>query len=301
MLGNTVAQYLYLDSRGTMMQAIRPNGSAFCVALGRMASLALANLKRIEMETREERIRADLAAAAIAQKFIMPQRVTEHGPFHCIGESRAGQYVGGDFFDVIPLPENKLAVAVGDVTGKGIAASVLMTATQGFLHASLLQHADPGRAINALNTFVQPRKPESKFVTMWVGVFDADAGTLRYVDAGHSYALLRRASGAKFEQLNKGVGLPVGLDESGNYRVETIPFTPGDEMIVVSDGIVEQFGIVPRMDGTMAKEQFDIAGLEQAMKSSGDDRVQDLFAAVVAHAGSNQLSDDATAVLVRFR
>jgi hypothetical protein len=65
-----------------MAQGLRPNASAFCVALSRIASLALANLKRIEMEKREERIRSDLAAAAVAQKWIMPQRVTAHGPAH---------------------------------------------------------------------------------------------------------------------------------------------------------------------------------------------------------------------------
>ena len=61
----------------------------------------------------------------------------EHPPFRCTGESRAGRHVGGDFFDVISLSDGRLAVAMGDVTGKGIPASVLMTATQGFLHASL--------------------------------------------------------------------------------------------------------------------------------------------------------------------
>ena len=106
MLGPIVAAYLYLDSRGTLMQSLRPNASSFCVALGRMASLALANLKRIDMEKRAEQMRVDLAAAAVAQKWIMPQRDTNHGPFHCIGESRPGQMVGGDFFDIIPLSTN---------------------------------------------------------------------------------------------------------------------------------------------------------------------------------------------------
>jgi serine phosphatase RsbU (regulator of sigma subunit) len=296
-----VAAYLYLDSRGTLPQALRPNASAFCVALGRMASLALANLKRMETETREERLRADLTAAAVAQKWIMPKRHNDHGVFHVIGESRPGAYVGGDFFDIIRLPDGKLAVALGDVAGKGVSASVLMTATQGFLHASLLQHADPVRAIDALNRYVQPRKPESKFVTMWCAVFDPNARNVRYVDAGHSYALVRRGATGAIENLNKGAGLPVGLDESGDYKVETATIGPGDEVIVVSDGFVEQYGIVPRMDGTMGKEQFEITGVEQAMKNTSADCVEDLFAAVVSHAGTNQLSDDATAVVVRWR
>jgi diadenosine tetraphosphate (Ap4A) HIT family hydrolase len=78
MLGSTVAAYLYLDSRGTMMQQLRPNASAFCVAIGRMASLALANLKRIEMEKREARMKAELDAAAAAQQWILPKRHESH-------------------------------------------------------------------------------------------------------------------------------------------------------------------------------------------------------------------------------
>jgi serine phosphatase RsbU (regulator of sigma subunit) len=302
MLGTTVAAYLYLDSRGTMMQQLRPNASAFCVAIGRMASLALANLKRLDMEKREERIKIDLAAASVAQKWIMPSRSSCYGPFECTGESKPGQYVGGDFFDIIELSSNRLAVAVGDVAGKGIAASVLMTATQGFLHACLEQNGgDVGRAVTELNKFVKPRRPESKFVTMWVGVLDAEKRTISYVDAGHSYALLRRADGTTFEQLQEGHGLPVGLDEAGDYAAATAPFNPGDELVLVSDGIIEQHGLVQREDGSLSKEQFEVSGVRRAMSNAGADLVEDLFAAVVAHAGTTNLADDATAVLVKFR
>jgi phosphoserine phosphatase RsbU/P len=285
MLGTTVAAYLYLDSRGTMMQALRPNASAFCVALGRIASLALANLKRIEMEKREEKIRLDLAAAAVAQKWIMPDRTSCHGVFACLGESKPGQYVGGDFFDIIAISPTRLAVAVGDVSGKGVAASVLMTATQGFLHACLLENGgNPGDAVTKLSNFVRPRRPESKFVTMWVGVFDAEAGTIKYVDAGHSYALLHRAG-----------------DDTGEYAAAEIEMKPGDEVMIVSDGIVEQFGLVQGESGTISKQQFEIEGVQRSISGSGEDPVADLFAAVVAHAGTTQLSDDATAVLIKWR
>jgi sigma-B regulation protein RsbU (phosphoserine phosphatase) len=189
---------------------------------------------------------------------------------------------------------------VGDVTGKGITASVLMTATQGFLHASLLAHGEVAHAVDQLNRFIQPRRPESRFVTMWLGVFDVANKTLTYVDAGHSFAILRRADG-RFEQLNKGAGLPVGLDEAGDYRGETIAVQSGDQIMVVSDGIIEQFGIVPKPDGTMSKRQFQMEGLQEVMSQVSQDIVQDVFAAVIAHAGTDQLSDDATAVLVKWQ
>jgi serine phosphatase RsbU (regulator of sigma subunit) len=298
MLGPTVAAYLYLDSRGTLLHTIRPGASAFCVALGKMASLALANLKRVEMERREAALRAELAAAAAAQKWIMPKREGRFGTFSTIGESRAGQYVGGDFWDIIPLSDTRLAVAVGDVSGKGVSASVLMTATQGFLHAALQEAKDLGAAVTDVNRFVNPRRPESRFVTMWVGMFDSEAGTLSYVDAGHSYALLKRKDGT-FQQLDEGGGLPIGVDEDAQYHAEQVQISAGDVVVVVSDGIIEQFGIVSA-DAGPSRKQFEVEGLQKSISQPAADEVAELFKAVVAHAGSEHLSDDATAVLVRW-
>jgi serine phosphatase RsbU (regulator of sigma subunit)/pSer/pThr/pTyr-binding forkhead associated (FHA) protein len=300
MLGNTVAAYLYLDSRGGMPgQALRRNASAFCVALGRIGSLALANLKRIDMERRQAAIESDLKAAAAAQKWILPKRENKFEAFHCIGESRPGQYVGGDFFDIIDLGEGKLAVAVGDVSGKGVAASVLMTATQGFLHAALKESRDPGRAVTEVNRFVNPRRPENKFVTMWVGVFDARAGTLSYVDAGHSYATIKNPDGS-FTPLDTGGGLPIGITEDGVYAAETVALSPGACAMIVSDGIIEEFGVVERSDGSVEKSQFQMDGLRRAMSASnaGDDYVANVFKDLIDYAGTDHLADDATAVWI---
>lgn len=293
-LGTTVAAFLYLDSRGTLTQTVRPTATSFCVALGKMASLAFANLKRVEMEKRDAAMRAELAAAATAQRWIMPRREGKFGAFRTIGESKPGQYVGGDFFDIIQLDPHRVAVAVADVSGKGVAASVLMTATQGFLNSSLRECANLGEAVTHLNQFVNPRRPENRFVTAWVGVFDSNTNTLSYVDAGHSYALLQRADG-NFEQLDKGGGLPIGVMEDYQYTAETIELRNGDQVAVVSDGIVEQ-----PAPGGGDRDQFEVAGLQRTMAGKPADTVAALFAAVIAHAGSDKLADDATAVLVKF-
>src|SRR4051812_37082898 len=99
MLGDTPAAYLYLDARGSAPVVLRPAATEFCVALGRIASLALANLKRIDIERRQALMETELEAAAIAQRWVMPRRVNRVGPYQITGESRPGQYVGGDFFD----------------------------------------------------------------------------------------------------------------------------------------------------------------------------------------------------------
>jgi serine phosphatase RsbU (regulator of sigma subunit) len=294
MLGGSAAMFLYLDSRGSMLQPLRPNASAFCVALSRIASLALANLKRVEIEKRQSQLDAELTAAAAAQKWIMPKRQMTFGLLRTIGESRPGQFVGGDFFDVIPLDGDRLAVSVGDVSGKGVSASVLMTATQGFLHAALQQFNEPGAAVTRLNCFIAPRRPASKFVTLWVGVIDPQAQTLSYVDAAHSYALLKRSDGT-IRQLDEGDGLPIGVMDDGEYVAVTVPFTPGDELLIASDGIVEQPSAASSND---ARVQFEVDGMRDVLGEPAEDVVATTFERLIVHAGTDKLADDATVVWV---
>ncbi|MDB5299367.1 MAG: sensor protein, partial [Phycisphaerales bacterium] len=206
---------------------------------------------------------------------------------------------GGDFYDVIPLDEHRLAVAVGDVSGHGIAASVLMTASAGFLHAAIQESGDPGLAVTRLNRFVSPRRPMDKFVTLWVGVFDLRERVLRYVDAGHGYALLAEGESA-MRRLNEGEDYPVGVNEQAVYEATTIPLPASGRALLISDGLVEQPGA--SFDQSGRQTQFALAGVEGVMGkiAAGDDAVAALFEAVVRHAGQPALADDATAVLVEW-
>jgi sigma-B regulation protein RsbU (phosphoserine phosphatase) len=244
---------------------------------------------------------SELSAAAAAQRWILPKRESALSGFTVTGESRPGAYVGGDFFDLIVLSDTKLAVALGDVTGHGIAASVLMTASQGFLHAALQEHADAARAVSDLNRFVNPRRSDDKFVTAWVAVFDSVAKTISYVDAGHGYALMLNPD-QTVTMLAEGDGLPIGLFADAEYKSVTKPLEPGGRALVISDGLVEQYGTVHHDDGTSANEQFNIGRIERVMVETPPeaDPVTALFDAVFKHAATPHLQDDATAVLVKW-
>ena len=325
LLGETPALYLYLDRRGeppagaanvTLAGTVGRSTAAdpaeepaadeahvvpFCAALSKIASLALSQLKRLDMERRAAQLDADLEAAAAAQRWILPARESAAAGLRITGESRPGRGVGGDFFDTLDLGGGRLAVALGDVSGKGVAAGILMTATQGYLNALLGGGASPAAAARRLTGFVNPRRPANRFVTLWVGLFDRDAGTLTYVDAGHGLAVLSRASanGGGCHELSGGGGLPIGIDADAEYEELVVPFAAGDAALIVSDGIVEQ-----PAEGNVFGER-DEFGLDRTRDvlcaAMGDgDPVAAVFAAVVRHAGTDQLADDATAVLVRW-
>lgn len=303
-VGAAVAGYLYFDNRGASEATRRStdDSSEFAIGLGRLAAMAMANQMRMELDRRLARVEADLDAAAEAQRYILPRRSGRFGAFWYVGESRPGQRIGGDFFDVIPLRDGRLAVALGDVSGKGVPASVLVTATQGFLHAALLESGDPAQAANALNAYVNPRRPEDKFVTVWVGVIDAESGRLTYVNAGHGYALVRRSDGVIEAAAEEG-GPPVGIVADLRYTPVTTVFSPGDRLIVYSDGVYEQ-PAAPERSGSGTRgpvRRFGEAGVRGCLAALGlqDDIVTGLFTALESFSGGPRLEDDATVVEVR--
>ncbi|MCH6552066.1 MAG: FHA domain-containing protein, partial [Planctomycetes bacterium] len=145
-VGTSVSAYLYLDNRGEEA-AVQPDAASFCQMLGRMCGLSLANLKRAELQKRQDQIVAELAAARDAQELIMPpERGTVNGLTYAM-RMLPGSFVAGDLFDVVGLDGGRVAVCVGDVTGEGIGAAVLMASVQAHIHASLLRYGDPAAAL----------------------------------------------------------------------------------------------------------------------------------------------------------
>jgi serine phosphatase RsbU (regulator of sigma subunit) len=183
------------------------------------------------------------------------------------------------------------------VSGKGVAAGVLMTATQSFLHSQLTEEPDLSQVARDLNNYINPRRPSNRFVTLWIGVFDRDKARLTYIDAGHGLGMMVEAGG-DCSELTSGGGPPIGVMEDAEYPAATVPLGAGDAVLIVSDGIVEQ----PANGMTFEdRDEFGMSRTKQVIcRSIGTpDPVAAVFDAVVAHAGTTRLADDATVVLVR--
>jgi serine phosphatase RsbU (regulator of sigma subunit) len=287
---------------------------AACRRLSQWAGQQLERLRRNEMVEQVRVVDSEHARAGEAQRMLFPAERLETGPFVCRGECRPGGHLSGDLYDIVPLPNDRVAIFLGDVTSKGVVASVLMAAVQGYLRAALESDADPDpmRVVRALNAYVCPRVPGGTFVTLWVGVLDAQNSTLSFVDAGHSYAVLLRPDGSHvpLSASSGGGGMPVGISANETYDRDTMPLMPGARVIAFSDGFVEQIGhpysspTDGPSDTTCAPEPqhftFQRACQVLADTRDSDDEIAALFAAVESHAGMRQLEDDATVVSVRF-
>lgn len=303
LIGRAAVGYLYLDHRqsdGSSGHATEEEAQ-FAVAIGRLTALAWANLRRQEMQLRTERIDTEIKIAVATQRLVLPAGRVTRGPFQCLGESRPGSdMLSGDFFDIIPVGDHDAAVVLGDVCGKGVAASIWTTAAQGFLRASLRTSRDLADIVSGLSRYMQERSEHGMFMSLWIGLFDAEQQQLSYVDAGHGYALLLSGQppAVQLNRLADAGGPLIGIEDTAEYEQATADFTPGQRVLVVSDGITEQLN--PAANDR--KHQFGIEGVLTAaagVRSPGKE-LDAIYDAVTAHAQGKALSDDATVVLVQY-
>lgn len=288
-LGGSVAGYLYFDARG-QESPVHPEAAGFCQAISRMCGMALANLKRAELERRQQRLDADLHTAREAQQLIMPPPEGQAGALRYALRNKPGRTVAGDLFDLVHLPGNRVAVCIGDVCGESIGAGILMAITQAFLHAALLRHEDAALALNAVNDYLTARCAPGRFITMWVGILEPD-GRLSFVDAGHGHWLLTRA-GATPERIRTPGGIPLAIEPGYRYKPEQLLLQPGDRLLLFSDGMYEQ--------RSPTGEQFGQQRIIDLLSKSDavDKDVSGLFDAVQRFACTDMLDDDATAASI---
>jgi len=289
MLGGAPEAFLYLDAR-QHERRLPADAAGFCQAIAQISGLALANLRRADLEQRQRRITEDLAAARDAQQALMPGPSGIVGVARYVLAARPGRYVAGDLMDVFALPGDRTAVLLGDVVGKGVAAAVRMSAVQTCLRLHLESGRDPAAALAETGRFVSERFGHGSFVTCWLGVLDRAGGVVRYADGGHGLAFRLGPDGTILATLDEGGGMPLGVEADESYAMAETPLGPDDRLLVVSDGAVEQIDA-----GDVA---FGTTGLARALEDSRtpETDVGRLTEAVLGHAGPAGLADDLTIV-----
>lgn len=283
----SVVACLYLDARGAESR-VRADAMDFCVALARLSGLAFGNIQRRRMHDRQREMEEELGAARRVQELLVPQSGEAAGVRFRV-HVQPGQFVAGDLFDVVPLRDGRVAVCIGDVTGHGAGAGILMAAAQAFLNSALLGEGDPARAVAATSRYIVRHARVGKFASLWVGVFDKASSKVTIVDAGHGHCLLVDG-GRAARRLDAAGGQMLGVDADGSYESVTIDLPPGSRLLLFSDGIIEQ----PGPGGA----RFGMDRLIQGLKDPGTDDPKRIIHAVEAFAGTKRLDDDATAAWV---
>ena len=250
----------------------------------------LVRQQEAEAATRQ-RFEQELEVARLIQQNFLPKQLPELAGWQVAAYYRPAREVGGDFYDVIPLPGGKVGFVIGDVTDKGVPAALVMAATRSVLRASAQRLVDPGEVLERVNEHLCPDMPEKMFVTCLYGVLDPASGHFRFANAGHDLPYVKTADGSVELRAR---GMPLGLMPGMPYEEKEMVLAPGDSLLLHSDGVVEAHD----PQGAM----FGFPRLKEAVAQypGGGELIDRVLADVQAHTGPDaEQEDDITMVTLQ--
>jgi serine phosphatase RsbU (regulator of sigma subunit) len=206
-----------------------------------------------QLNLMRQSIEQELRMAREIQQALLPKILPELPDYDVAAYYQPAREVGGDFYDFLDLEDGRLGLIVGDASGKGIPAALLMATTRGMLLAGAQISDSPSEVLERVNNTLYPEIPPNMFVTCLAALLDSRTGRLDYANAGHDPPYLRHADGVS-EEL-RATGMPLGLMPNMSYEQKEITLEPGESVLLYSDGLVEahdprreMFGF-PRMQG----------------------------------------------------
>jgi len=241
--------------------------------LASVAAIRVENTRLIEARLERERLERELALASEIQ-----QRFQPAAPPHIVGYELQGisfpcYEIGGDYYDFIERKDGRLVIALGDVSGKGTAAALLMSSLHAAVHAQAGSHDSLVATISAVNRYLADNIPANRFVTLFYAELDPESGSLAFLNAGHNPPLIVHSAGT-VEQLASG-GLPLGIKPDAEYREGRTQLQPGDVLVIYSDGVTEavsptgeEFGPTRLYEVVSRNIEASAAGIRDRIESS---------------------------------
>ncbi|MGA6980741.1 MAG: GAF domain-containing SpoIIE family protein phosphatase [Candidatus Sulfotelmatobacter sp.] len=251
-------------------------------------AVAIYNASRFQSErTEREAMNREAQEARAIQQALLPKSSPYVPGFAISGLSIPASAVGGDWYDFIPFADGRWGLVLADVSGKGTAAALLMSATRGMLRSLAEACSTPAEVLTKLNSLLVEDFPAGRFVTLVYAVLDPASRTVTFASAGHLHPLLVDESGARF--LDTERGLPLGLS-CGDYSQTTVALSPGSRLVFYSDGISEAVN--------QSEEEYGLDRLVQDVMCPRASAIS-ILDDVRAYANGVPLRDDASVVFVK--
>ena len=253
----------------------------------------------VENRAERDRLQAEFSVARRAQQHMLPDAPPPVPGVNISAVCHPSKDVGGDLYDFLALPEDKVGVVVADVSGKGVPASLYMTLTKGLLDSVSEYKTDPGEILREVNRHLYDVCRRKTFVTMFLGVIDPGRRTLSYARGGHNPTIIHRAAERKTWMLKSpgmGLGLNSGKIFDRSLKVETVRLEPGDKLFFYSDGITEAMNAKRDEYG----EDRLMAMAENTNGLNAEQSRDAVMADVAEFLGSVQPQDDQTLVVLQI-
>jgi serine phosphatase RsbU (regulator of sigma subunit) len=254
-----------------------------------------AALREAALQRKLERMNHDLGIARSIQQGLLPRQSPELANFEIAGWNQPADQTGGDYFDWQALPDGRLAISLGDVTGHGIGPALVTASCRAYARASFLAGGDPAAVLERLNQLLTDDLPPDRFVTYAVALLDPVRSKLQLLSAGHGPILWYRLAMDEIRSLD-AQGIPLGLIPGIEYSHATeTALAPGDMLVLVTDGFYEW--------ENPQGEEFGLTRLQEVIRESCDypagEVIQRLHASLMNFSRGTEQKDDLTAVVLK--
>ncbi len=261
--------------------------------LASVAAIRVENATLVEEQLDRERLERELDLAREIQQRFQPTSPPHVTGYELQGISFPCYEIGGDYYDFIERADGRMLIALGDVSGKGTSAALLMSSLHAAIHAQIATNQPLAEVISAVNRYLADTIPPNRFITLFCAELEAATGMLSFINAGHNPPLIVHAAGT-MEQLGAG-GMPLGILPNAPYREGRTQLHAGDALVIYSDGVTEtqnpqgeEFGPVRLYDVVARNLDASAAGIR--------DKIE---AGITKFAQGTAAGDDITLVIVK--
>ena len=260
--------------------------------IAQQAALAIQNDRLQKEMVVRERLETEVQLARQIQQTFIPDSLPEHPQWQLAARWLTARQVGGDFYDVIELPDHRFGLFIADVADKGMPAALFMALTRTLIHAAVLETTSPAEALRRVNNLLLPDTHQGMFVTAVYAVLNPESGEMVYANAGHNPPLWVRKD--SLERLTR-TGVALGASDESHFEERAIHIQPGESVLFYTDGLTEAFNL----EGDMFTEERLLRAIGWQESASADDMLKTVESALDDFAGNAPPSDDLTMLAIR--
>jgi sigma-B regulation protein RsbU (phosphoserine phosphatase) len=288
----TVFGLIYADSP-TYETTFTEEHLNILTTLASVASIRVENASLLDERMERERMERELELATEIQQRFQPSAPPVLEGYEFQGISFSCYEIGGDYYDFIRRPDGRMMIALGDVSGKGTAAALLMSSLHAAIHAQISAKSTLWETVHSVNIYLAENTPANRFVTLFLAELEPTTGHLKYINAGHNPPLIARADGS-VSQLGSG-GLPLGIMPQAEYETGELNLHSGESLVVYSDGVSEA---VNPLDEEFGMDRLiHVVSTHRAASAAGlRDKVESALSSFTQTAPAN---DDITLVIAK--